>query len=65
MLVGVLFPLFRQVRPRFQFAKGSAKNNANDILFTGGFDPEVRRNVETWSENDQLDDDDDGQMTSA
>jgi hypothetical protein len=41
-----------QVRPRFKFAKGADKNNANDILFTGGFDPEVRKNVETWRGGD-------------
>jgi hypothetical protein len=40
------------VRPRFKFAKGADKNNANDILFTGGFDPEVRKNVETWRGGD-------------
>lgn len=38
------------VRPRFKFEDGKAKNDQSDLLFAGGFDPEIRRNVETWQE---------------
>lgn len=54
VFVGVLAATYMRfrVRPRFKFAHGDEKNNANDILFTGGFDPEIRRNVETWRGDD-------------
>jgi len=46
----------RRVRPRFKFLEGNSKNNAADLFFAGGFDPEIRRNVEMWH-GDQEDSD--------
>jgi hypothetical protein len=39
------------VRPRFRFPEGLRKNDGTDLYFDGGFDPEIRRNVEVREQN--------------
>lgn len=50
LCVGVVAFVYMRytVRPRFRFPEGLTKTDKNDLFFAGGFDPEIRRNVETW-----------------
>ena len=43
------------VRPRFKFPEGLDKTDKNDLFFAGGFDPEIRKNVETWVDPSEKD----------
>jgi hypothetical protein len=57
LAVGVVAFVYMRfiVRPLFKFPEGLAKTDKKDLFFAGGFDPEIRRNVETWQEYDETD----------
>jgi len=48
LALGTLAALYlrRRVRPRFAFPEGEKNNRQGDLHFAGGFDPEIRRNVQ-------------------